>query len=93
MILAYPDADNEVRDFLMKPGSTRQETESKQLVFLIKLYEVAAEYLMGMQPNMQYKSESDLALEWKNYINANDRRVRQEMYKRVVIVCPFRFLP
>lgn len=58
--------------------------EYMQLTFLTKLFSVAALYLTEMHPDKVYVDEPQLALDWRNYLDADDRRIRKELYARAV---------
>lgn len=58
--------------------------EYVQLAFLTKLFAIAALYLTEMHPNKVYVDEAQLALDWRSYLDADDRRIRKELYARAI---------
>ena len=71
----------------MQEQNEWQEDQVRQLAFLIKLFEVGAQFLETMEGHLVYESEEKLATQWRNYIEADGRKVRREMYEQAVTVC------
>lgn len=81
--------DDAARKFLQKHcgnGTDWRDYQFFQLAFLVKLFDVGARFLSNMSLGKVFNDETALALEWRNYLEASDRKVRTEMYLQVTQV-------
>ena len=83
----YPEADYAVHSHLDIRALKGVAIEYCHLTFLTKLFAVAAEYMRKMAPEKTFADEAELALHWRDHLEANDRAVRNELYRRVIEVC------
>ena len=86
-INGYPAEDTISRDYLIINGSLRRErAQAKQLAFLIKLFETASQKIAEMHPERAYTSEASLAADWRNYLEAQNRGIRNMLHSQAVQV-------
>ena len=47
------------------------------------MFRVASLYISELSPGKAYSNEEELAREWSNHLEANDRKVRNDFYAHV----------
>lgn len=54
---------------------------------MIAAFSIAAEFIDELSPGRLFVDEQELAKEWREQLDADDRRIRDEFYDRVIEVC------
>ena len=80
---AYPPADFDPRLWLVPHSWPASKTRLYQLVFLMAMFDVAAEYVRALSPGKVYEDEAALAVDWREFLDRDDARARDDFYYRV----------
>ncbi|GJE94101.1 hypothetical protein PsYK624_102690 [Phanerochaete sordida] len=81
--LAWPMPDDCARDFLEASRSI-DAAYADQLAFFAAMLRCASSRISSLLPGRSYADEEDLAGDWIEFLEADNRRARNDFYKEVV---------
>lgn len=86
----YPQPDEAVAKYLTEVFDTEAAAKLRHIAFLSGLFDTAARYLQGMNPDVTYQTYDALALAWRTHLESKPggtTTVREKMYADVIKVC------
>lgn len=70
--------------FLKEGSYTWTGVKVRQLAFFLAMFDVASEHLAVLSPGTTYDDETQLAKNWREYLESNNSQTRRHFHRRVV---------
>ncbi|GJE94111.1 hypothetical protein PsYK624_102790 [Phanerochaete sordida] len=81
---AYPAPDIIAHSYFTTHFGDSRTLRARYLSFLIAAFLIAAEFIDELSPGKLFVDEQELAKEWREQLDADDRRTRDEFYDTVI---------